>query len=67
MGQLGLYSLLTLYTISSPFAFMWFHHTVLRQRWDNDLADQVTVVLYVLSNLLAGVLGYWVQTAGCGK
>ena len=67
MAQVILFSSLTLYTVASPFAFMWFHHAVLKQSWDNDLTDKVTVVLYILSNLAVGVLGFLVQEGCCGK
>ena len=65
--QVLLFSLLTVYTVTSPFAFLWFHHTVLRQTWDNDMTDKVTVTLYILSNVLAGVLGFLVQEGCCGQ
>lgn len=67
ISQVALFSFLTLYTVGSPFAFLWFHHTVLKQAWDNDLTDKVTVALYILSNVLVGILSFLVQEGCCGK
>lgn len=64
-SQLALFTFLTLYTVASPFAFMWFHHAVLRQTWDNDLTDWVTVMIYIFSNVLVGILSFMVQEGCC--
>jgi hypothetical protein len=67
VSQFALFGALTAYTVTSPFAFLWFHHVVLKQAWDNDMTDKVTIVLYILSNIVVGVLGFWVQEGCCGK
>lgn len=57
--------LLISYVTTSPFLFLWFHKNVMRQQWDWDLADRVTVRLYVMSNILAGYLAFSLQEWKC--
>lgn len=52
------------YTTLSPFLFLWFHKIVLKQRWDWDLADGVTLALYLFSNIGAGYTSYMIQECG---
>lgn len=62
----ALYELaLIAYVTASPFGFLWFHKVVLKQEWDWDLADQVTVRLYVISNIIAGYMAYSLQEWRC--
>ena len=49
------------YMVTSPFLFMWFHKIILKETWNNDLADKVTVQLYVMSNLAAVYTSYLIQ------
>jgi hypothetical protein len=46
------------YVVSSPLVFLWFHAKVMNQKWDDDMADRVTIRLYILSNLGALFLAY---------
>ncbi len=60
-------ALLISYTVGSPFLFLWFHKVVLKQVWDNDLTDRVTIRLYVISNIAVQTLGYMLtECRKCG-
>lgn len=49
------------YTITAPFLFLWFHKVVLKEAWDGDMADKVTIRLYVMSVIGAQLMSYWIQ------
>jgi hypothetical protein len=49
------------YVISSPFLFLWFHKVVMKETWNNDLADRVTVKIYIISNIAAAAISYLIQ------
>lgn len=53
------------YTILSPFIFLLLHKIVLKEKWDWDMADGVTLGLYLVSNICASFLSYQIQE--CGK
>lgn len=58
---------LAAYPVMSPFIFLWFHKNVLKQVWDNDLTDSVTVRLWIMSNIAACYMAYVVQECSkCG-
>lgn len=59
--QLGLIS----YTVLSPFMFLLLHKIVLKEKWDWDMADGVTLGLYLVSNICASFISYQIQE--CGK
>lgn len=61
----ALVTALSAYFVVSPFLFLWFHRSILGEVWDNDLADRVTVRLYVISNIAAAYMAYIVEE--CGK
>lgn len=52
------------YTTTSPFLFLWFHKKVLNEKWDNDLTDYLTIIIYLTSNIIAAVIGYMIQECG---
>ena len=54
------------YTVGSPFLFLWFHRNVLKEDWDGDLADRVTIRLYIISNIAAQSLAYFLEECGKG-
>lgn len=54
-------SVLIGYVVTSPFLFFWFHKCILRQSWDDDWTDRVTVTLYFFSNLIAAYISYMIQ------
>lgn len=55
------------YIISSPFLFLWFHKVILNEKWDNDLSDKVTLLIYLISNLTAALVSYLIQECNrCG-
>lgn len=61
-GLKSIYELLLIaYVTTSPFAFLWFHKVVMKQEWDWDLADSVTIRLYVVSTVTAGYMAYILQ------
>jgi hypothetical protein len=68
MALKSLYQLaLITYTVGSPFFFLWFHRNVMKQTWDGDLADAVTLRLYVISNIAAQAAAYMLLECGrCG-
>jgi len=41
------------YIVSSPFLTFLFHKNIMKELWNDDLADRVTVRLYVISNIAA--------------
>jgi|GEM_PF-6101414 len=62
-----LITFLSAYPIISPFMFLWFHQKVMKQQWDDDLADSVTIRLWIMSNVAACYMAYVVEECGkCG-
>lgn len=53
--------LLMAYIVTSPFIFMWFHKVVLKEEWNDDWADRVTLRLYIFSNIGAMTISYIMQ------
>lgn len=49
------------YVILSPFLFLWFHKKILKQKWDNDLTDWVTALIYIFSNIMVSMLDYAIE------
>lgn len=52
------------YAVVSPFLFLWFHKVVLKQRWDWDMADGITLGLYLVSNVCSSFVSYMIQECG---
>ena len=65
MEKIFVQMLIIFYTTASPFLFLWFHKKVLNERWDNDIIDYLTVIIYLTSNVGASLIGYMIQE--CGK
>ena len=51
--ELFLQFVIIVYIVTSPFLFFLFHKNIMHELWDNDLADRVTLRLYVISNVAA--------------
>lgn len=67
LSELFLQFFLISYIICSPFLFLWFHKNILKEKWDNDTSDKVTVCIYIFSNFMACIVSYLIQEcARCG-
>jgi hypothetical protein len=53
--------MLITYVTTSPFIFLWFHKVVMKETWNMDIADRVTIRLYVMSTIAAGYMAYILQ------
>jgi hypothetical protein len=53
--------LLIAYVTAAPFCFLWFHKVVMKETWNMDMADRVTIRLYLMSTIAAGYMAYILQ------